>query len=55
MHDKTILITGGTGSFGGVMVRHALALGARDIRILSRVAGTQASMRNTLRARRRSC
>ncbi len=49
MQGKTILITGGTGSFGGVMVRHALAQGAGEIRILSRDEEKQDLMRNRLR------
>lgn len=49
MQGKTILITGGTGSFGGVMVRHALARGAAEIRILSRDEEKQDTMRNRLR------
>lgn len=54
MQDKTILITGGTGSFGGVMVRHALAQGAGEIRILSRDEEKQDAMRNRLREPRLS-
>lgn len=54
MQDKTILITGGTGSFGGVMVRHALDRGAREIRILSRDEEKQDTMRNRLREPRLS-
>lgn len=49
MQGKTILITGGTGSFGGVMVRHALDRGAAEIRILSRDEEKQDTMRNRLR------
>lgn len=49
MQGKTILITGGTGSFGGVMVRHALDRGAAEIRILSRDEEKQDAMRNRLR------
>ena len=49
MKDKTILITGGTGSFGGVMVEHALKAGAAEIRILSRDEEKQDAMRNRLR------
>jgi UDP-N-acetylglucosamine 4,6-dehydratase len=48
MQGKTILITGGTGSFGGVMVRHALDRGAAEIRILSRDEEKQDAMRNRL-------
>ncbi len=49
MQGKSILITGGTGSFGGVMVRHALDRGASEIRILSRDEEKQDTMRNRLR------
>ena len=34
--DKTVLLTGGTGSFGQVMLRRLLALSPREIRIFSR-------------------
>jgi len=54
MQGKTILITGGTGSFGGVMVQHALKLGAKEIRILSRDEEKQDTMRNRLREPRLS-
>ncbi|MEJ8574511.1 polysaccharide biosynthesis protein [Microbaculum marinum] len=54
MQDKTILITGGTGSFGSVMVQHALRRGAREIRILSRDEEKQDTMRNRLREARLS-
>lgn len=36
MRDKTILLTGGTGSFGHAFVRRALDLGVKQIRVLSR-------------------
>lgn len=49
MQGKTILITGGTGSFGSVMVRHALGRGAAEIRILSRDEEKQDAMRNRMR------
>lgn len=49
MQGRTILITGGTGSFGSVMVGHALDRGAAEIRILSRDEEKQDAMRNRLR------
>ncbi|MBK1696664.1 UDP-glucose 4-epimerase [Rhodovibrio salinarum] len=36
MADKVVLITGGTGSFGGAMTRHLIDEGCGEIRILSR-------------------
>jgi UDP-N-acetylglucosamine 4,6-dehydratase/5-epimerase len=36
LRDKTILVTGGTGSFGQVMLRRLRDLGPREIRIFSR-------------------
>ncbi len=36
LQDKVVLVTGGTGSFGQVMLRRLLTLGPREIRILSR-------------------
>ena len=38
--DKTLLITGGTGSFGNAAARHFLANSkAREIRVVSREIG----------------
>jgi UDP-N-acetylglucosamine 4,6-dehydratase len=34
--DKVVLVTGGTGSFGQVMLRRLLTLGPREIRVFSR-------------------
>ena len=45
---KTILITGGTGSFGSTVVRHLQAAGCREIRVLSRDETKQDEMRNAL-------
>lgn len=42
---RTILITGGTGSFGGTMVRHLLETGVEAIRIFSRDEAKQHYMR----------
>ena len=43
--DKTLLITGGTGSFGNAVLRRFLASGLREIRILSRDEKKQDDMR----------
>ncbi|MEQ1887862.1 MAG: polysaccharide biosynthesis protein [Alphaproteobacteria bacterium] len=48
LSDKTILVTGGTGSFGGVVVRRMLARNCRAVRILSRDEAKQYNMRETL-------
>jgi UDP-glucose 4-epimerase len=45
---KTILITGGTGSFGSTVVRHLLDRNCREIRILSRDETKQDAMRGAL-------
>lgn len=45
IHDKTVLITGGTGSFGKTMVKHLLTSNVSEIRILSRDEAKQESMR----------
>ena len=46
---KTILITGGTGSFGSTVVRQLVERECKQIRILSRDETKQDEMRNTLR------
>jgi UDP-glucose 4-epimerase len=46
--DDTILITGGTGSFGHTVVDHLLARGCREIRVFSRDEAKQDTMRNRL-------
>jgi len=43
--DKTLLITGGTGSFGNAVLRRFLDAGLREIRILSRDEKKQDDMR----------
>lgn len=48
MKDSTVLVTGGTGSFGGTMVRHLLSQGCADIRVFSRDESKQDEMRNEL-------
>ncbi len=45
MRDTTVAITGGTGSFGSTMVRHALARGVSQVNILSRDEAKQDDMR----------
>lgn len=46
--DKTILITGGTGSFGSTVVHKLLHRGCRQIRVFSRDETKQDAMRNRL-------
>ena len=46
------LITGGTGSFGNIMVRHLLEKGADEIRVLSRDEKKQDDMRRALQSDR---
>src|SRR3546814_12287276 len=43
--DKTLLITGGTGSFGNAVLRRFLDSGLREIRIFSRDEKKQDDMR----------
>lgn len=47
LQNKTILITGGTGSFGTAMVDHLLGCGIGEIRIFSRDEAKQDMMRNS--------
>ncbi len=47
--NKTILITGGTGTFGNAVLRRFLETDIREIRIFSRDEKKQDEMRNTLR------
>ncbi len=47
--DKTILITGGTGTFGNAVLNRFLETGVREIRIFSRDEKKQDEMRNALR------
>lgn len=44
--DKTLLITGGTGSFGNAVIRRFLKTGIKEIRIFSRDEKKQDEMRN---------
>jgi len=46
--EKTVLITGGTGSFGSNMVRHLLGQDIKEVRILSRDEAKQDLMRHEL-------
>ncbi|WP_435230929.1 SDR family NAD(P)-dependent oxidoreductase [Pseudopelagicola sp. nBUS_20] len=46
--NKTLLITGGTGSFGKTMVRSLLETGAMEVRVLSRDEEKQDALRNEL-------
>ena len=48
--DKTLLITGGTGSFGNAVLRRFLVSDIREIRILSRDEKKQDDMRHHLQA-----
>ena len=45
---KTVLITGGTGSFGSTMATHALKNGVEELRIFSRDEAKQDSMRHSI-------
>lgn len=48
VEGRTVLITGGTGSFGQTMARHCLDRGAEQVRIFSRDEAKQDVMRNRL-------
>lgn len=50
MKTDTVLITGGTGSFGKTMLKDLLDKGYQEIRILSRDEEKQDALRNTLRS-----
>ncbi|MBT3336210.1 MAG: polysaccharide biosynthesis protein, partial [Methylococcales bacterium] len=45
LKDKTLLITGGTGSFGNAVLRRFLSLNIKEIRIFSRDEKKQDDMR----------
>ncbi len=47
---KTLLVTGGTGSFGDTVVRRFLSTGIREIRVFSRDEKKQDDMRNAYRS-----
>ncbi len=46
VEDKTILVTGGTGSFGKTVTNHLLAQGCAEIRVFSRDEAKQDAMRS---------
>jgi UDP-N-acetylglucosamine 4,6-dehydratase len=48
LSDKTLLVTGGTGSFGEAVVRRALADGVAEVRIFSRDEKKQDDLRHAL-------
>lgn len=48
IEGSTVLITGGTGSFGSNMAKHLLSQNVSEIRILSRDEAKQDAMRHTL-------
>lgn len=48
IEDSTVLITGGTGSFGSTMARHLLLRGVAEVRVLSRDEAKQDAMRHAL-------
>ena len=49
---KTVLITGGTGSFGSTMAEHALKNGVQELRIFSRDEAKQDALRHKLKDKR---
>lgn len=51
LNGKTLLITGGTGSFGSTVLRHFLASPVAEIRVLSRDEKKQDSMRHLLQSK----
>ena len=48
LSGKIALITGGTGSFGNIMLKHALGQGCEKVRVFSRDEAKQEAMRRTL-------
>ena len=48
--DKTLMITGGTGSYGSTVLKHILDSDLREIRIFSRDEKKQDDMRHNLQA-----
>ena len=49
LNEATVLITGGTGSFGSNMARHLLEKGAAEVRIFSRDEAKQDALRHEIR------
>ncbi len=49
--DKTLVITGGTGSFGSTVLKHFLSTDIGEIRIISRDEKKQDTMRHVLQAK----
>ena len=49
--DKTLMITGGTGSFGNTVLKHFLSSDIGEIRIFSRDEKKQDDMRHELQAK----
>ena len=49
-NNKTLVITGGTGSFGSTVLKHFLTTDIGEIRIISRDEKKQDWMRHTLQA-----
>ena len=49
--EKTLVITGGTGSFGSTVLKHFLTSDIGEIRIISRDEKKQDMMRHILQAR----
>jgi UDP-glucose 4-epimerase len=52
LSGKTVLVTGGTGSFGHVVVQHLLKTPIEEIRVFSRDEKKQEDMRNKLKSDR---
>lgn len=52
LEGASILITGGTGSFGSTMARHALSRGVEELRIFSRDEAKQDNLRHQLSDKR---
>ncbi len=50
MDGKTLLVTGGTGSFGNAVVDRFLSTGIREIRVFSRDEKKQDDMRSAYRS-----
>ena len=51
LKDKTLMITGGTGSFGSTVLKHFLDSDLKEIRIFSRDEKKQDDMRHELQAK----